>query len=1109
MDKINILIVEDENIVAKDIEFNLNNLGYNCIGNVSSGQKAIDKAIESKPDLVLMDIMLKGDMDGIKAAEIIREKLNIPIIFITAYFDKKLIEKAKITEPYAYMLKPFSQRELHTNIEIALYKHQAEKEIKQSRMWLQKTLENISDGVITTDINGLITYSNPVAQKIIGFKSSELKEKNISQVFNVYEQNTELSIDEILKTILDNGKTINYENGLILSNDRIKQVFINNKISPIKNADDKIIGIVFIFRDITEKKQSKEILRLIVDSTLSSIGDDFFKSLVQQLAKTLDVSFAFICELKDIDKKICRVISSWEVDAHGENIDFFMQNTPSEAILNGNLVFYPNRLQYLFPKDPLLKNNNIESYIGIPMFDAEKNIIGHLGVMHNKPIKENSVHQSILKFMSQRVAMELIRKKSEEVIKESEEKFRQLTNSLPHTIFEMDKNYKFTFVNNYVYNSFGYKALEMLDSMSMYDILAIEEKEKADENVKKVLNGENIDFSEYSALKKDLTLFPVLIYYSPVFNKEHIISGVRAVIVDISKLRSTEKALKDSEERYSLTFKSINDGFWDWNIITNEMYFSPRWKYMLGYEDHEIINSLDQWFNRVHHDDLINLKEKLDSYVNNLFGGFEQEYRILHKNGKYVWFLAKGNAVKDSKGTIYRVFGSQIDINQHKVNEKLLENLLHNASHDFLTGLPNRSMFLEKLEKSIFKSKSKKDYNFAVLFVDIDRFKVINESLGHNIGNILLVEAAIKLQLCLRPEDTIARFGSDEFAILIEEIESSNDALNVAKRIQKEMIVPFLLNEHEIFVSLSIGISTSSTNYEGSEEIIRDAEIAMRRAKNIGRSRYELFDSDMHTQALELLQIETDLRYAIERKEFVLYYQPIISLKTGKITGFEALIRWIHPKKGIIGSDIFIPIAEETGMIIPIGVWVLQEACQQIKIWQTKFDNNVLTMSINISGKQFSSSKLLDNISQTIIDTKVDPVNIKLEITESTIMENADKARSMLEQIRELNIQLQIDDFGTGYSSLSYLHRFPVNSLKIDRSFVSRIGANDENVEIVRTIVSLAKNLNMEAIAEGIETFEQLKKLKSLDCEYGQGYFISRPVPVKDIEKLMGSNPVW
>ncbi|MFN8576988.1 MAG: bifunctional diguanylate cyclase/phosphodiesterase [Candidatus Sericytochromatia bacterium] len=447
---------------------------------------------------------------------------------------------------------------------------------------------------------------------------------------------------------------------------------------------------------------------------------------------------------------------------------------------------------------------------------------------------------------------------------------------------------------------------------------------------------------------------------------------------------------------------------------------------------------------------------------------------------------------------------------QHKHNEKLLENLLYNASHDPLTGLPNRSLFLEKLEKSILNVKRKKGMTFAVLFVDIDRFKVINDSLGHSMGNSLLSEAAIKLQLCLRPDDIIARLGSDEFTILLENIHDSSDAINVANRIQKDLSYPFILNNQEIFASASIGITMGANNYENPEELIRDADIAMRKAKALGRARFELFDSKMKTQATEILKLEAELRYAIERNEFILYYQPIISLKTGYITGFEALIRWKHPKRGIVGSDVFIPIAEETGMIVQIGKWVLKEACKQIKEWQNKYKfSKPLTMSVNISGRQFSHPKLIDNISKIVNNSEIDPATLKLEITESTIMDNAETARKMLEDIRKLNIQLQIDDFGTGYSSLSYLHRFPVNSLKVDRSFVSRIGSNDENLEIVKTIVSLAKNLNMKAIAEGIETESQLTKLRSLDCEYGQGYFISRPVDKTTIENLLDSNPKW
>ncbi len=1108
MSDIKILVVEDEIIVAKDITMRLKDLGYNPCDIASTGEEAIEKAIKHKPNLVLMDIMLKGSMNGIESAEKIKELLDIPVIFITSYADNPTLKRAKITEPFGYIIKPFDERELHINIEIALYKYKTEKRLQQSEERLYKTLVSIGDGIITTNIDENITFMNPIAENMSGYSLDEAIGKNIHDIVSFYKEDSAEKISDYLQISITNNQVINYES-CIFVNDRInKEVIVNNRIAPIKDYKNNISGAVVIISDITEKKQVKDINNLITESTSSAMGEEFFKILVKQLAQTLKVKFAFISENLNLKSKKVMILSSWEIDKHVDAREKILLDKPGERVMDGEYFSIHSNVKDIFTQDLFLKKHNIESYIGIPLFDSSNKVIGQLGIMNDKPIKESSFHQSILKFVCTRASNEIQRKRSEKALIKSEEKYKDLTNSLPHTIFETDKDSKITFLNKYGFETFKINESNIEDGYYIEDLIL--DKDKMTENISKIFDGRNIGFSEYTAIKSNKEEFPVLMNYKPVISSNNNLKAFRGVIIDISQLRSVEKALKESEEKYSMTIKGIGDGFWDWDLKNQKISFSQKWKSMLGYEEEEISENIEEWFKRVHFHDIGHLKEKINLSLNGHSNTFEQEYRIIDKNGEYLWMFAKGNVIKDSSNNIYRVVGYQSNINEHKQNEKLLEELLHNASHDSLTGLPNRSLFMEKLDKIILNYKRKKDNNFAVLFVDIDKFKVINDSLGHSTGNQLLVETAIKLQLCLRPEDTIARLGSDEFTIILENINDKSEAIKVANRIQKELSYPFILNNNEIFASASIGIAIGNLSYEYPEELIRDSDIAMRKAKNLGRARYELFDAGMKTQASEQLQLEADLRHAIDRNEFILYYQPIISLKTGFITGFEALIRWKHPKRGLVGSDIFIPIAEETGMIIKIGEWVLKEACKQIKIWHKKYpQDKSLTISVNISGRQFSHPKLLENISEIVEDSGIDPANLKLEITESTIMENSEKARAMLEEIRKLNIQLQIDDFGTGYSSLSYLHRFPVNTLKVDRSFVSRIGSNDENIEIVKTIISLAKNLNMVSIAEGIETKNQLIKLRLLGCEYGQGYFFSRPVDVESIEKLMDTNPNW
>jgi diguanylate cyclase (GGDEF)-like protein/PAS domain S-box-containing protein len=481
---------------------------------------------------------------------------------------------------------------------------------------------------------------------------------------------------------------------------------------------------------------------------------------------------------------------------------------------------------------------------------------------------------------------------------------------------------------------------------------------------------------------------------------------------------------------------------------------------------------------------------------------FQMEKRYVHKEGHDVWVLWSVSLARRNTqaGSAHLIFQVQ-DITNRKSAEQQLH---HDAFHDVLTGLPNRALFMDHLHLAIARAQRREDQIFAVLYLDLDRFKVINDSLGHMIGDQLLIESARRLERCLRPGDTVARLGGDEFTILIDDIKDESEAIYVAERIERELTKPFALSGREVFTTLSIGIAPSTTGYERAEDILRDADTAMYRAKSLGKARHEIFDKAMHARAINLLQLETDLRKAIEREEFFIQYQPIVDLDTFSLRGFEALVRWRHPERGFVSPIDFIPVAEETGMIIQIGEWVLREACRQIQRWQVIFPSDPpLFISVNLSGKQFTQDDLIHEVSYILNETKIDPHSLKLEITESMVMENVEAATEMLKQLRALGVQLSIDDFGTGYSSLSYLHRFPIDTLKIDRSFVTQMSENNENAEIVRTIVMLAQNLSMDVVAEGVETNEQLALLRKLGCENGQGYFFSRPLDVAGAEKII------
>ncbi len=444
--------------------------------------------------------------------------------------------------------------------------------------------------------------------------------------------------------------------------------------------------------------------------------------------------------------------------------------------------------------------------------------------------------------------------------------------------------------------------------------------------------------------------------------------------------------------------------------------------------------------------------------------------------------------------------------------EKADEQLKVISVRDPLSNLRNRTWFVEQLDMAVEKARRHKDYMYAVFFVDLDRFKLINDSLGHHAGDEVIKTVAKVLTRIVRPHDTVARLGGDEFAILLDSISAVKDATHVAQRINEELKAPIKLNQKEIFTSASIGIALSSAGYNYPNEVLRDADTAMYRAKSQGRARYVLFDEAMHKQAMEQLELETDIRKALENERFKVFYQPIIQLSTGRISGMEALVRWEHESKGRLNPKTFIPLAEDTGLIVPLGQWVLQESCKRLREWKTLADNSTpLRINVNLSIRQFARPGLAEIVRQIIEDVGIEAGSLQLglEVSEKILLNDSEIITSVLENLHKEGVRLCIDDFGTGYSSLSVLHKFHVDTLKIDRTFISQMGEHSRNKIFVKTIVDLAHNLGMDVIAEGVETKEDMEFLKSLGCEYAQGFFFSRPQDPEVMGNLLNENPQW
>ena len=563
------------------------------------------------------------------------------------------------------------------------------------------------------------------------------------------------------------------------------------------------------------------------------------------------------------------------------------------------------------------------------------------------------------------------------------------------------------------------------------------------------------------------------------------------------------RAARDSEQRYALSAAGSNDGLWDWDLTIDAFYVSERWKFMIGLPGDQRIEHMDEWFRLVHGEDVTALRSALQRHLAGETAHFEHEYRMCHLDGTHRWVLCRGVAVRDEAGCPVRMAGSQTDVTDRR---RIQDELSHAALHDGLTGLANRSLFAELLDRALLKTRRAASYGFAVLFVDLDRFKLINDSLGHQVGDRFLVAIGDRILNLLRPGDSMARLGGDEFAILLEGIRDTQSATTIADRLHASLLEPFEIDGHEIYASASVGIAFGDSRYRDSDDLLRDADIAMYRAKALGRSQCQAFDPSMHELAIRRLTLETELRRALERHEFDVHYQPIIELETQDVCGFEALVRWVRPDGKVVYPSEFIKVAEETRLISPLTDWVLGEACTQVADWQRAF-GRPLTLTINISSKLFDRPTLVDEVRQAINTSGLLPGTLRLEITESFLLNSSDAVAQRLDDLRSIPVELYLDDFGTGFSSLSYLHRYRLDALKIDQSFISRIGGVHNDAPIVGSIVNLARQLGMGVIAEGVETAQQAKHLRALDCPHAQGYLFSRPLTAAEARAYLASQP--
>lgn len=847
----------------------------------------------------------------------------------------------------------------------------------------------------------------------------------------------------------------------------------------------------YSFTDTFKRKDGSEIpVEVILQYVASETGEDLFVAMVRDYSERVKAQEA-------LQENLSLLSSTFEATAEGILVVDLDNNIvthnkkfveifkiPEEIIStkdNSKAAEYvlnqlSNANEFIKNTQQLIANPDMKSY------DLLKFKDGRIYERYNHP--QINGGQVIGRVLSFRDITERTRAADE--LRESQKRYQQLFDSNPYPIWVYDlETLQILAANQEALAHYGYSYEEFL-SLTIKDIRPSEDVPKLLQFIANAVSeGEIIHNARH--LKKDGTLIEVEVASQTIsFDGRN---ARLALITDITERKHAEGALRESEYKLRMLLESMNEGL---SQVNNEHvieFVNDRFCEMTSYTRAELLGKttfdvlLDEEGRNTVRETEKQRKQGIAS---------QYELRLRKKSGETLWVIVGGAPVVNAEGVVTGTMGVFTDITERKLAE---EKLMHDALHDNLTGLANRKLFTTHLQKAIERGRRSDDSLYAVLFLDFDRFKVINDSLGHGAGDSLLKQIARRLETSLRSCDLLARLGGDEFTILLNELADINDAVQVAERIQNDLNTPFIIGKQEIFISASIGIALCSSGHNRAEDMLRDADIAMYRAKSKGKAQHQVFDREMHKFAINKLQLETEMHHALQRGEFSLNFQPIINLETNGLIGFESLIRWIHPERGMVLPSDFIPIAEENELVIPLGRWILYESCRQLREWQI---NNPwasqISISVNLSSKQFLQSDLYEQVAAALVSTQLDPRCLKLEITESHVMENSDKAVTVMHQLREMGVEISLDDFGTGYSSLSYLHRLPVNYLKIDRSFVSRMVESKENGEIVHTIVKLAQNLKMKVIAEGIENFEQISTLKQLGCEYGQGYLISAPL---------------
>ncbi|HEU4882253.1 MAG TPA: PAS domain S-box protein [Longimicrobium sp.] len=725
-------------------------------------------------------------------------------------------------------------------------------------------------------------------------------------------------------------------------------------------------------------------------------------------------------------------------------------------------------------------SSGVSETLVVPLLDAKGQPVGAVGV--NRDVTD--------------------RARAEEELRRSEERYRLMVAGSEQVFFYVhDTEGRFEYLSPSLRSVLGYEPEALLGRP--YHLLLTPDEGNGGQGDGATAHAPRSpgDLSNYTAEVRHADgRLVVLELAETALVQDGQVRGVQGFARDITPRRAAERALRESEARYRKLFEESRDAIYMTTFDGRFVEVNQALVEMFGYTREDLLSGTVG-------DLYVNPAERQRFRDEITRAGFVRDYevRLLRRGGEPIDALVSASVRRGPDGAITGFQGIIHDITERKRAEA---QLAHGTLHDALTGLPNRILFVDRLRHAAERVRRGDHAVAAVLFLDLDRFKVVNDSLGHGLGDRMLRECALRLEAALRPGDTLARFGGDEFTVLLEGIGGPLEATHVAEKLLESVARPFTLDTHEVFATASVGLALATPGDEDAEELLRNADAALSRAKVLGKNRLEVFDRAMHAEAMSRLRLESDMRRALERGEFRLAYQPIVALDTGRIEGFEALLRWNHPERGEIPPNGFIPIAEETGLVIPLGLWTLEECCRQVQRWNAA-GHHRLTISANLSACQFDGPDLAEHMMRTLDDCGVSADRFRLEITETVLLEHKEPALGTLQRLREMGVVLCIDDFGTGYSSLGYLHRFPLDVVKIDRSFVSQMDRDGRSAQLVHAIVNLARNLRVKVVAEGVETREQLAALRGMGCDYAQGFLFAEPLSEDRMERMLASNPQW